>query len=177
MAKKSLEQQAKEALPSATQRQYPLARFSEGLPDGVHTCTLPSVTAEDLVRINMVIEGCTQRLWDMREQCIEVRDFIVYDSWEELPDTGEIVQVKRLVLISPNGDSWQTPSRPARQSFARQIARLAVYPANLLPPYDPPLLVQVKGEKSADRTKGDWLHLVVIGGSNGQGLSQEGSVP
>lgn len=160
MSKKQLSKLESSGLPSHTQQVFPLAKFSEGLPEGVSMCTLPSTCQSDLLNIMTTIERCTERLWDHRGEVLEIRHFLISGSWEEVEDTGEIVFVRRLILIDTDGKAYQTPSKPARQSFARQVARFAAQPFNILPPYDPPMLVSVEAEPSRDSNKGDWLHLV-----------------
>ena len=149
------------ATPLKAAAEYPLEVFSLGLPQDVTFCTMPCGTVEEAGRVMRHIETAQERLWDMRETTIEVRHIIVAASEEEDNETGEVREVRRLILINKEGFGCQTPSAAARRSLYRQLTRLAKAPFHRLPPYDPPLRIYVKEEKSTDKNKGPWLHLIV----------------
>lgn len=141
---------------------FPLAPFTQQLPPDVTFCTMPCLTVSDAGKVMRHIEMAQERLWDYRGSIVEVRDIIVSASEEEDPETGEVREVRRLILIDKHGFGRQTPSAAARRSLYRQISRLAKAPFHRIPPYDPPLQVAVREGKSTDGNKGNWLHLVVM---------------
>jgi hypothetical protein len=161
MAKKSLARLSEESLPSHEAQTYPLARYYEGLPEGYHCCTLPCQTAEQLMLVNEMVERATNPLIDHATKVIQVRDIVIIDSETQDVKTGEIMPCKRMILLAPDGTSYNTPSEHARHSLARQLRTLALPPINRLPPYDPPLLIEVALTPSRDRSKNPWLHLIV----------------
>lgn len=161
MAKKQLEQLAKEALPSETVKTFPLSQFTEGLPQDVYFSSLPFGTKEECGRLFRTIEMAQERLWDMRGTTILVRDIVVVMAEEEDGETGEIKPTKRLILITPDGYAAQTPSAAARRALYRQVSRLAGKPLHRVPPYIPPLKVFIKEEASTDKSKGPWLHPII----------------
>lgn len=147
----------------------PLARFVEGLPPGWFFSSFPMATPDQVARAMYEVEIAVHRLWDRRGTTLLVRDVAIVMSDEEDEETGEVKMVKRLVLWDHKGIGFQTPSKPARNSLGRQLARIAQAPFNKLPPYDPPLPVRVDACRSANAGKGDWLHLVVLMGDNANG--------
>lgn len=154
---------------SAEPKTGPLARFTEGLPPGWFFSSFPLTTPQEVARAMYEVEIAVHRLWDRRGTTLLVRDLAIVMSDEEDEETGEVKMVKRLVLWDHKGIGFQTPSKPARNSLGRQLARLAQPPFNLLPPYDPPLPVRVDACRSANAGKGDWLHLVVVAGDKEHG--------
>src|SRR5687767_3910526 len=147
----------------------PLARFVEGLPPGWFFSSFPMSTPEQVARAMYEVEVAVHRLWDRRGSTLLVRDVAIVMSDEEDEETGEVKMVKRLVIWDHKGIGFQTPSKPARNSLGRQLARIASPPFNKLPPYDPPLAIRVDSCKSANAGKGDWLHLVVLMGDKADG--------
>lgn len=138
-----------------------LEPFTASLPQDVHFCTLPCQTREEIGRLYRTIESATERLWDMRGTTIKVRDIVVVSSEEEDGETGEIRPTKRLILITPDGFACQTPSAAARRALYRQLCRISLPPLSIIPPYNPPLRIEVTEQKSTDKSKGPWLHLIV----------------
>ena len=140
---------------------YPLEVYQRDLPEGIAFCTLPCKTISEVARVFRTIEMAQERLWDMRGTTFEVANIVSAVDEQENAETGEVQQIRRLILINPAGFAVQTPSAAARRSLYRQLERLAKPPFNRLPPYNPPVKVQILEQKSTDRNKGPWLHLVV----------------
>jgi len=140
----------------------PLAAYSTGLPAGVHFASFPLASQEQQRAFLLELECAVNRLWDHVGGVLLVERIAITDGLEEREEDGELTQVKRLYLWTPAGIGYQTPSQPARQSLARQLARLAQLSPPVLPPYVPPLRVKIDRCPSQDRSKGDWLHLVVL---------------
>lgn len=161
------------AVQHPSMRAHPvLAPFMAGLPPAILLSTMPCRTADEAGELIALLERPAIKLWSLGPCKLAFTDFFLSEQWEEPDGGGEPELVMRTTLLLSDGRTVGTPSAHFRHSLTRQVAAWAGPPLNRVPPYDPPMVVDVRHEPSA-KGLGPWLHPVFQLARNG-GRTEKG---
>lgn|SRR5438552_7847459 len=100
--------------------------------------SLPSDSPEHRLMVLSILEADSRPMSELIGQEIYFGDYIFHPVELENPDTGEIAEGIRTVLIQPEGLPVACVSVGVLQSIKRIVSQM-----RSLPPYDPPVKVRV----------------------------------
>lgn len=100
--------------------------------------TLPQVTDADRARILDIIECESIRGQDILGSVIMLSEYVMHPITLENPESGEVVDAVRTLLVQPEGPPIQFVST----GILKSIARIA-WKERRNPPFDPPVKVKL----------------------------------
>lgn len=108
-------------------------------PAALNMRLFTSFPEEESGRVFELIQSSTGKLADLIGKEVAVQHIVAHSVELVDEDTGEVNDADRIVLVTPNGESYACVSNGVRRSL-QQIMALT----NSMPPWDPAMVLSVK---------------------------------